>query len=366
MIDRDGVPRKVVHVIAPAPFGGAETVVRQTLEGLRARNVPTTTFALGVTDPDRHPWVCGLREAHIDVRCPSPSRSREYLDLRKALSDGDVAAVHSHGYRADFSAFMARPRGVRWISTAHGFTGGGGRMRMYEAVDRWLIRSADHILAVSSRLQKRLQQSQPDGDRVRLLRNVPPVLDRPPRDVARSMLGFPTGKTIVGWVGRFSHEKGADRLPVLFSDPSTACSLVLFGDGPLRERVMHSLATLDHLQVQWMGVRSDVGRLLGAFDLLVLPSRTEGMPMVVLEAMAAGTPAIAFDVGDVKHAVTSETGWCVPTDQLPSFSAALSSALRDPEERRKRGKAASLHLQTHFSVTAWVEAHLQVYGLEEY
>ena len=364
MIYRASSSPRVLHVIAPAAFGGAETVVRQIIEALQANGVASTTFALGVADPETHPWVGSMREANMDVRCPPPSRAREYLEIGNALRESNVTAIHSHGYRADFAAFLAKRRGVRWISTAHGFTGGGVRMRLYEGFDRQLLRFADEVFAVSSRLQQRLSGGKSDNGRVRLVRNVPPALSRPNRERARGILGLGEEETIVGWVGRFSEEKGADRLPTLFADPSTACSLVLFGDGPLCEPVVASLASLEHLNVQSFGVRRDVGQLLAAFDLIVLPSRTEGMPMVVLEAMAAGTPAIAFDVGDVSHAVTSQTGWCIPANQLGAFAQALSSAVSAPNVRKIRGEAALRHMDENFSVTQWVEEHLRAYGLQ--
>jgi glycosyltransferase involved in cell wall biosynthesis len=164
-------------------------------------------------------------------------------------------------------------------------------------------------------------------------------------------------------VGRFSHEKGADRLPALFSSPEAACTLVLAGDGPLREPVLAGLAPLPHLDVQWLGVRRDIGRLLGALDLLVLPSRTEGMPMVVLEAMAAGVPVAAFAVGDVAEAVNDTTGWCVAPDELGTLSQAVTAALRDAAAREARGTAARAHLAAHFSPQRWTAAHLSAYGL---
>lgn len=354
---------RVVQVIAPAPFGGAETVVLQLLGSLAGVQLPTTTVALGVTDPSRHAWVCALREAGCDVQCPPPSRSREFWQLAELLRKPGLVAVHSHGYRADFAAFLARPRGLRWVSTAHGFTGGGARMQIYEGADRWLLRRADRVLAVSSRLQALLSHGRPADPRVQLVRNVPAIIDRPGRAEARAVLGLPADATLVAWVGRFSHEKGADRLPALFAAPELACSLALVGDGPLREPVLAGLAPLGHLDVQWLGVRRDIGRLLAAFDLLVLPSRTEGMPMVVLEAMAAGVPVAAFAVGDVGHAITERTGWCVAPDDLQALTAALTAALRDVSAREAKGAASRAYLAAHFPTHEWLAAHLTAYGL---
>ena len=355
--------KRVVQVIAPAEFGGAETVVRQLLGELASRSIATTTVALGLQDRKDHPWVSELRGAGFDVQCPPLSRAGEYRALRELIRDPAVAAVHSHGYRADFAAFMARSSGVTWVSTAHGYTGGTLRLRLYETVDRWLLGRADRVLAVSSKLRELLLNGGPTNETVRLLRNAPPAAPPLARAAARAALGFPQDAVIAGWVGRFSHEKGADRMPLIFADRSTTCTLALVGDGPLRREVVNRLKELGHLDVRWLGIRRDIGTLLAAFDLLVLPSRTEGMPMAVLEAMVARVPIVAFDVGDVSFAVRSTTGWCVPADDMTAFSQCLVSALTSADDRCLRGCAAAEHIAANFSLASWVEAHLLAYGL---
>jgi glycosyltransferase involved in cell wall biosynthesis len=236
-------------------------------------------------------------------------------------------------------------------------------MRVYEALDCMALQRADAVVAVSAPLMALLRRVGVSAQRLLLLRNVPASVERPDRDAARRALGLPSDATIVGWVGRFSHEKGADRLPVLLQNPASACTLALVGDGPLREAVLESLAPLSHLDVRWLGVRRDIGPLFAAFDLLVLPSRTEGMPMVVLEAMAAATPVAGFAVGDVAYAVTEQTGWCVPAEHMQALASAVHAGLHDPELRRQRGKAGQAHVHKYFSGEAWVAAHRNAYGL---
>lgn len=354
---------RIVQVLAPAPFGGAETVVRQLAHGLRSDEVDCLIVALGVAKPSEHPWARAMMDDGFEVRCPSMTRVREYRELQRILREPGVLAVHSHSYRADFAAWMARTKSVRWVTTAHGFTGGGFKIRAYEMMDRWLMRRADQVLVVSSLLDSMLRNGRTTA-KITLARNVPAVGSPVERDVARNVLGLAPDAIVVGWVGRLSHEKGADRLPLLIADPSTSFVLSVIGDGPLRGELSSQLRALSHVDVRWHGVRHNVGSLVSAFDVLVLPSRTEGMPMVVLEALVAGVPVVAFDVGDVRVAVTEETGWCVRAGDLDAFTCAFRTALTDPRARLQRGARAAELSRTRFSQHDWIRTHREAYGME--
>src|SRR5206468_931748 len=131
-------------------------------------------------------------------------------------------------------------------------------------------------------------------------RRIAPALDR---DAARRTLGIPREDFVVGWVGRLSVEKGPDvlleALPHLNTVPLTI-SLIGGGTGAeqraLRARA-DKLGVADH--IRWHGVVPDAERVYTAFDVCVLSSRTEGTPVVLFEAMAAGVPVVATAVGGV-------------------------------------------------------------------
>jgi glycosyltransferase involved in cell wall biosynthesis len=102
---------------------------------------------------------------------------------------------------------------------------------------------------------------------------------------------------------------------------------------------------------------------MAAFDVLILPSRSEGMPLTVLEAMYAGVPVVAFDVGDVSAVVRNgSTGWLVPVDQLDLFRKKLLEALRNPEQRLSRGHASAQLMAREYSEANWLKKHLAVYS----
>lgn len=354
--------RTVVHVIAPAAFGGIESVVLHLTRTLRHSSSCVVVAALGGVSAE-HPWVRLIMEQGTPVLFGPPGlygKWTEHRWLRNILLHHDTTVVHSHGYRADIAAMRARVPGCRWVSTVHGFTGANWRVRAFERIDRHVLRRADRVICVSTRLSEELAAWGVPADKLRVIRNAPRPTQLLPREAARHALGLRRHGIIVGWVGRFSAEKGPDRLASVLPTEDASPLIALVGDGPLRESTMRSLAH-HPWGAHWFAPRSDVAKLLPAFDILLLTSRSEGMPMIVLEAMAAGVPVVAFDVGDVRYAVNDETGWLVPADDEPAFAMALSAALNSPTTRGERGLAAARLIASQFSSDEWVQQHLNCY-----
>ncbi len=355
---------RVVQVIAPAPFGGAESVVRLLAEELPHAGCEVLVAAL-VGQQQAHPWVSQLREHGIRVE-PVGSDGGGLLSEPRRLRDlcatfgADI--VHSHGYRADIVAMLAARGRLPWVSTVHGFTNISARVRVYWHLDRLSLRSSQLVIAVADRVRDELVASGISPARVQVVRNAPRPGTPLGRAEARRELGLVTDGLAVGWVGRFSAEKGPDILVDVVRRLHAPCTLVLVGDGPLREQTLQALGTLDDtVGVRWVGVRENVGRLMPAFDLLILPSRTEAMPMVVLEAMSAGVPVAGFDVGDVRHAVNESTGWLVARGDVDGLAHATNEALADPTLRATKGGAAAALTATSFAASRWAVTHGEGY-----
>jgi glycosyltransferase involved in cell wall biosynthesis len=157
-------------------------------------------------------------------------------------------------------------------------------------------------------------------------------------DVAVEPMPRPRPGAIVGAVGRLEPQKGFDVLLRALRDVDDA-TLVVIGDGSEREQ-LRSLAGrlgLDD-RIVWIGWSADVRSYLPAFDVFVLPSRFEGFPLVVLEALLAETAVVATDVGSVPEAVRDEeTGLLVPPDDAAALAASLRRLVADADLRRSLG-----------------------------
>jgi glycosyltransferase involved in cell wall biosynthesis len=160
-----------------------------------------------------------------------------------------------------------------------------------------------------------------------------------------------------------SREKAPDIvIRALAEAPLADATLSMIGDGPEREHVVSLAASLGVAdRVRWHGVRADASALLTAFDVLVLSSRTEGTPLILLEAMAAGVPIVATRVGGVPEVVPQEHALLVEPERPDRLAAAIAGALRDPEASARRADRARGRLAEHYGVEGWVARYDAVY-----
>src|SRR5262249_54808682 len=145
------------------------------------------------------------------------------------------------------------------------------------------------------------------------------------RAAARSALGLDPNQFVIGWVGRMTPEKGldvmVDAMKALVDSPVMLCAV---GDGAERapcEARAASLGVSDH--IRWAGLVREAGRYFQAFDVLALSSRTEGVPMVVLEAMAAEIPLVVTAVGGIPDVVSPREAMLVPSEKPDELAGAI-------------------------------------------
>ena len=357
----------VLHVLAPAQIGGLERVVHALAAGHMRRGHRVTVLASLSGPRDVHPFTEGLREAGVDVREAWVS-ARAYRRERAAVAQIclEVAphVVHTHGYRPDVvDGGVARRMGVPVLSTSHGFIGGGWRGRLYEAVQRRAFRRFDAVVAVSRPMRDLLIKDGVPSDRIEVLPNAWPEGEPPlPRAEARRQLGIPEEGFQIGWIGRASPEKGPEVLVEALrhvADLSWQASII--GGGPMVEPIREGLtgSALDN-RVRLHGGVPDAGRLLSAFDLFVLSSRTEGTPIVLFEAMAAGCDIVATRVGGVPDVVSDTEAILVAADDPQALGAAIRAAITDSASAAARSAAATRRLES-FRLEPWLDRYEELY-----
>ena len=177
-------------------------------------------------------------------------------------------------------------------------------------------------------------------------------------------LGLPRNGTIIGSVGRLTHQKGFDVLLEAFAEIETAgLHLVLIGAGEAGESLQTQARRLKlNGKVHFIGHRYDVPNLLGIFDLYVQPSRFEGMPNTVLEAMAAGRPIIASEVDGICELIEDGIhGWLVSPANKEDLSRAIISFLKDPYEGMRRGLNARMHATENYRLEMMINSWEKVF-----
>jgi glycosyltransferase involved in cell wall biosynthesis len=251
------------------------------------------------------------------------------------------------------------------VATAHGFTGGGLKNRLLERLDRWILGRFDAVIAVSRTLADQLIAAGVPRGSMHVVPNAwcpPTLLDRA---TARRELGLDERAFQVGWVGRVSAEKGLD----LFLDALTRVTVLplsaaIIGDGPERKRLMRRAEAAGlGPRLRWLGTVSEAGRLFRAFDAFVLSSRTEGTPVVLFEAMAAGVPIVATAVGGVPDVLSDREALLVAPENPAALAAALENLVKDPDSARVRAEAARSRLTQDFAAEPWAERHIAIYQM---
>lgn len=315
-----------------------------------------------------HPFVHslqarGLVTSVIHLPPRAYVRERHWVQALHDRVRPDVA--HTHGARATvLHGSAARRLGVPSVSTVHGFTGGGPKNRLYEWLQRRSLRRYDAVVAVSRSIGQVLEASGVRRDRVHVVPNAWfPRETRLTRDEARRVLGVPGQGFRIGWVGRMSHEKGVDvllRALALLGDLPWTLSLV--GDGARRNelRALARRLSLDS-RVTWHGPMPGAERLYAAFDAFVLPSHTEGTPIVLFEAMAAYVPIVATSVGGVPDMLGSGEALLVPPNDPRALAEGIRSVMTEPGRAAQFARRAAIRLETAFAIEPWLAAYTDVY-----
>lgn len=364
---------RILQLLPCRFWGGPEKQTLQLARWLRDSRAIETVIAVVPHDTraaDANPLVLRAREAGFEVT-PFLQRGRyDVLEGRRLLRDLVTRykpnVVCSTGYKAD--VLTALLTDVPTVAVARGWTAQDAKVRFFEWLDRMTLPRHDAVTVVSNALRNDVIRAGVPPAKVFW---VPNALDMgalpPPRrreDFCRE-IGADPGQPIVGAVGRLSPEKGHGILLKAFAAVRSRvpeAQLVLVGDGPEEAALRQMAKTLDLSGcTTFAGLRKDGSQIVGALDVMALPSFSEGMPNVILEAFAYRIPVVATAVGGVPEMLSGgRAGWLVPPGDSGQLSAALAEALEDRPEAERRARQAQAILSEHFTVArqglAWLQA----------
>jgi glycosyltransferase involved in cell wall biosynthesis len=310
---------------------------------------------------------------------PAPAATVAYVALAARVVSalaGRVSVVHAHQLLSPASAaLLARAlRGVPFVVTAHASGSIGDVAQLVRqghlgtARLAALARLASAFVAVSAPIRAELLAAGIPAHRIRRIPNgvdtsrfAPP--DPQARATARAALALGEGAVAV-YAGRLSPEKGVDVLLdawALAPGPRRA-TLCVVGDGPERAALESRAARLGvAASVRFEGASGDVGPWLRAADAFVLPSRTEGLSLALLEAMASGVAIVATDVGASAEAAGPGGALLVPPGRPAELADALAAVLWDRERALALGRVARDRAVARFGIGAVAARHLDLY-----
>lgn len=359
---------KILQLISSGGFYGAESVlVNLSVELQRIGH----RCLIGIfensktrnTEVGERAEALGLRVLRIP--CRGQMDWAALRRIRGVIEQEGIELVHAHGYKADFYALLARRgTGVPVAATCHNWLGRTLATRAYGALDRYLLRFFDGIAAVSSSVADQLFEAGVRRE-IRLIPNgVAPVPSENPSDLPNEFRQ--ADRIVVGSVGRLSAEKGT---AFLIEAAAKICSelpnvqFVQVGDGPLRSQLEARVRELGiEQQFVFTGERRDMPRVYRSFDVFVLASLNEGMPMALLEAMAAGLPVVATRVGAVPELLGSpEVGCLVEPGDFNALADGMREFLVNKSRREELGARARKRVEEQFSAGAMARKYEDLY-----
>jgi len=365
---------RVLLVVNSLGYGGTERMIERLVLALEARGEVRYTVA-SLEGPG--PIGARLKAAGVDVRAfhlPGGAL-RQILGgrraLRRLLRSERFDLVHSFLYRSHSACRLARlgsPSALPLISSERCL--GDNRGWAIRTVNRWTGAMSDRILAVSAAVAETLvRRDRVPEEKVVVVPNGIEEAEVSPRRRARlrRALGLGEAETLLLYLGRLHPEKGPDllleALDLLRRRRPSGWRVALVGDGPLRGDLEHELRArgLDD-RVVMPGARRRVEPWLDAADLLVLPSREEGMPVAALEAMMRGRPVVGTAVGGTPEVVTEgRTGRLVPAGDVAGLAEALAQLVEDRDLLKALGTEAAADARLRFTLPRMAEATLQEY-----
>lgn len=362
---------KVVHLIGTNFFGGPE---RQIL------NHAMRVCAEGIV-----PQICSFSEngkanALLDMAASEGIACKELgsrhpfhpgvvIELVRYLKSTQTEVLVAHGYKANIVGRLATwCCGMPLVAVSRGWTAESLRIKLYEFLDRIFLRLADGVIAVSEGQRQKVLACGVRSDMTRVIRNAIDLASypAPAQKGIRDELNLPPDVVLVVTAGRLSPEKnhpGLVEAAKLVLARKQDVYFVVFGEGFLRSELERAVALAgieDHFILP--GFRANVRALMHDADIFVLPSHTEGLPNVVLEAFACRKPVVATTVGGTPEVVRhGENGFLVAAGDMAGLAEHILTLASDPELRRRMGERGHERVRSSFDFATQTEAYLQVY-----
>lgn len=360
---------RVVHLTASTFFGGPE---RQML-GLADHSPDCASTFVSYSEGGRCTEFLNLARsrghAGVELTSDSPRVRGNLIELAELLSKCRADILLTHTFKPNIlGRIAARRAGIPIVAVSRGWTWENLKVRAYEAIDRVNLRFVDHVVAVSDGQGTRVRNAGVPSTRMSVIRNAARLNafaepDSAFREILRgfSFADNPLSPVVLA-AGRLSPEKGFDVLleaapSILRRHPNTR--FVLFGEGAERAKLETRAAELGLTgRFAMPGFTAELDRYLPWADVVVLPSYTEGLPNVALEASAAGVPIVATAVGGTPEVVKDgETGLLVPSGRPIAMAEALNRLLDSGELRRSMGDAGRRRMREQFTFEAQAERY---------
>jgi glycosyltransferase involved in cell wall biosynthesis len=377
---------KVLIMIESTAIRGAAKGLLTFLDGVIRLGLPQSerfsvsiaTFDRQASDADKadSEFISAVRDLGVGIQVIRERRRWDaavFHGLESTVKIQSPDIIHTNNVKSHaLIKASGLHRRYKWIATHHGYTSTDFKMKCYNQLDRWSLRSAERVILPCHAFRTQVTQCGIAADRIRIVPNSGVRIPKPPEEelqALRSRLGISAEEKVVLCIGRMSAEKGhidlVNALRILNErNLEQRCKLILLGSGPELGHLQAAAAGLGVVsQVIFATEEADVTTFLHAADVFALPSHSDGSPHVILEAMGAGLPIVSTSVGGLPEMLAHNTTAVLVEPRRPeSLAAGLERLLRCSAEAGLLAENAQAVLAKQFSPQTYVSGLLNIYA----
>ncbi|MEW5803019.1 MAG: glycosyltransferase [bacterium] len=353
----------IMHLIATNFYGGPEKQILEHLKRL-SKNCyrgMVASFIEGNNPNEILDYAKNLGLEHVGITLSQSLDLGAFWKLYHLLRKGEIDLLCTHGYKSTILGWLACRRvKVPVLVFSRGYTGENRKVAFFEWLERRILGRVDGLVCVSEGQLRKLESFGIQNRRSWIVHNAITSKRKDTeqtnalrKEVAKR-LAIPDEGTMIVSAGRLSPEKGhrflLDAVKILERKADNTC-FIFCGEGACRESLENQAKRLGiEEKCRFVGFRRDLDEIFSVMDFMVLPSLTEGLPNVILEAFACARPVVAASVGGVPEVVDNGIdGFLVPPGRPDLLAEAIGKFLSHPELRQPMGRAGYFKVKTRFT-----------------
>jgi glycosyltransferase involved in cell wall biosynthesis len=362
---------KILQLGSPTGLYGAERWILALINNIRKKDIEIVVAVIK-DDPGLNADICKEAEkigvstkifnAYGRVNFSAVRQVKEYI-LKH-----NINILHTHGYKTDIIGLFARyGTGCKLVTTPHGWSKNAGfKLKVYEVVDRFSFHFFDAVVPLSEEIYDGLKRVPFLGKKLQIIMNGVDIKDIDNiKKVSAEMVDWKVRNYfVIGYIGQLIERKGLDvLLKSVSSLKDIEWRLAIIGDGSEKDKLVR-LSNILNIEdrVRFFGFREDRISFLRGFDIFVLPSRLEGVPRCVMEAMAANIPVIVSDIPGCRDLIKQqETGLLFRPDDVDALCQAVRILFTNNALRVLLSDNARKAVENNWSALAMAERYCKLY-----